>query len=48
VRYWPITEMRLPEVTKICARCKGHYVDDEDGIKAHVVVHGHRPPKGAP
>ena len=35
--------VRPPTPTVICARCQGHYVDDDEGRGAHVVVFGHQP-----
>lgn len=40
-------EVRPAGTTVLCARCGGHFINDAEGIKAHITVLGHRPTRGA-
>jgi hypothetical protein len=40
-RAGPMPTIREPALT--CSRCRGYYLPDQDGRRAHVVVFGHQP-----
>jgi hypothetical protein len=40
-RAGPLPTRRQPALT--CSRCRGYYLPDPDGSRAHLIVFGHRP-----